>query len=243
MIMHSLAAGWPGAKCIYGEPPDDANPVACYGQVWGSEKILQRACLTRREFWHIDNGFWHPGRGNPHGFYRFAMNGMSARFLPESPRERFDALQVTLKPWRRSGRHILLALPGLEYGSGIGLSMPYWIQETEARLRKLTERPIRIRERKSEVPLALDLQDCWAVVTHSSNIAVDAVCAGIPVFVSTLSMAAPVGNLDLLDLEQPARPERIEWCRSLACQQFTASEMRDGTAYRFLTRVEHAAHS
>jgi hypothetical protein len=243
MIMRNLSAGWLDGRCVYGEPPEDDNPVACYGQIWGTEKILQRAGALRRPYWHIDNGFWKPGRGDPNGYYRFTYASMSARYLPNSPPERFDVLGIRLKPWRRQGHHILLALPGLEYGCGIGLNMPYWIQETERKLRKMTDRPIVVRDRKSTVPLEQDLNNCWALVTHSSNVAVDAVCAGVPVFVSSLSMAAEVGNLSLGDLEKPQRPERVDWCRSLACQQFTANEMRDGTAYRLLKRVEDAAHS
>lgn len=244
MIMRNLAAGWKdGAKCIHGAPPDDDNPVACYGQIWGTEKVLQRATARDRIYWHIDNGFWKPGRGQWQGYYRFTYRSMTARFLPDSPRQRFERLGIRLKPWTRWGNHILLALPGLEYGVGIGLDMPYWIKEIERELRNSTDRPILIRDRLSPRPLMQDLRGAWAVVTHSSNVAVDAVCEGIPVFVSPLSMAAPVGNLTLLDLEHPKKPERIEWCYSLACQQFTVAEMRSGTAYHHLKRVEDAAHS
>jgi hypothetical protein len=242
MIMRNLATGWEEGRCIYGEPPEDENPVACYGQIWGTEKVLKRACELRRPYWHIDNGFWRPGRGLPHGYYRFTYQGMSARFLPDSPTTRFESLNIRIRAWRRQGRHILLALPGLEYGCGIGLDMPYWIAETERALRTATDRLIVVRPRHSRVPLERDFHNCWAVVTHSSNVAVDAVIAGIPVFVSPLSMAAPVGNLDFRDLETPKRPERFEWCCSLACQQFTVSEMKNGTAYRFLQRVEDATH-
>jgi len=243
MIMRNLARGWHGARCVYGMPPEDENPVACYGQIWGTENVLKRACDLRRPYWHIDNGFWRPGRGLPYGYYRFTYQGMSARFLPDCPPDRFERLEIRLRPWRRHGNHILLALPGLEYGCGIGLDMPYWIEETERALRKATDRTIIVRPRNSKVPLARDLNNCWAVVTHSSNVAVDAVIAGIPVFVSPLSMAAPVGNLDFRDLEYAKRPERMEWCRSLAYQQFTVTEMRNGTAYRLLKRVEDAAHA
>jgi hypothetical protein len=237
MIMSALAQGWPDAKVIYGAPPDDDNAIVCYGQVWGTEVLLQKATARGRPFWHIDNGFWRPGRGQLDGYYRFCFRGMTARFLPLASPMRARAQGVKLKPWRRGGRHVLLGLPGEEFGCGIGLDMPEWIASIMRELPRRTHRPIVVRERRSMVPLTDHLRDCWAVVTHSSNIAVDAAVAGIPVFVAETSSAAPVGNLDLADLENPRMPDREQWFSSLACQQFTPAEMASGVAYETLRMV------
>jgi hypothetical protein len=239
LIMHNLSLGWrDGARCITGQPPDDGNPVAAYGQIWGSEKVLKQACRSGRPYYHIDNGYWHPGRGSAHGYYRICYMGMTPVFLLDMPDTRAHALGVQLKPWRMNGRHILLGLPGLEYGAGIGLDMMSWVQRTRAQLPGWTDRPIIVRDRKSAVPLEQHLHNCWAVVTHSSNIAVDAVCAGIPAFVMPTSMAVPVGNLELSKLETPEMPDRMAWMNSLACQQFMPREMADGTAYDFMMMVK-----
>lgn len=237
MIMRALEAGWPGAKCCYGMPPDDDNPVVAYGQIWGSEKILRQAFQRGRPFWHIDNGYFRPGRGRLDGYYRMCWCGMSPVYLPAAVPERGAALGIKMKDWRKNGRHVLVGLPGAEYGCGIGLDMGSWIAWIKSELPNHTERPIILRDRKSAIPLEHHLKDCWAVVTHSSNIAVDAVVAGIPVFVMPGSSAAPVGNLNLVCLEAPAMPERTRWFNSLACQQFTPTEMRDGTCYEWMQVV------
>lgn len=235
MIMRPLAAGWrSGGTCVYGFPPDDDNPVAIYGQIWGSEQLLRRATLKRRPYYHIDNGYWRAGRGRPDGYYRFCFNGMSPAFLHDADPSRARALGVEMKPWRKHGRHILLGLPGEEYGCGIGMSMIDWISKIRHELPLLTDRPILIRERKSQIPLEHDFKNCWAVVTHSSNIAVDAVTAGIPVFVASTSSALPVGNYDLAMLEAPMMPDREQWMNSLACQQFRPDEMASGITYDYL---------
>jgi hypothetical protein len=89
----------------------------------------------------------------------------------------------------------------------------------------------------SKTPLADDLRNCWALVTHSSNVAVDAVLMGIPVFVAPTCPAAPVGNLDLAKLETPDMPDRARWFDSLMAQQFTVDEMRSGLAKEYLQMV------
>lgn len=239
MVMEALCAGWgEPAQCIVGDPPDDGNPFAIYGQVWGAERLLPDALKHNRPFWYIDNGYWRPGRGNPEGYYRICYRSMGPVFLPDADAARGAATGVKFAPWRPSGRHILFALPGADYGAALGFSMPVWIEHTKALLKRVTDRPIITRDRKSLVPLADHLRDCWAVVTHSSNVAVEAVLAGVPVFVVPGSSAAPVGNVDLANLERPAMPDDREiWWTSLMCQQFTPAEMRSGLAYRHLIDV------
>jgi hypothetical protein len=122
------------------------------------------------------------------------------------------------------------------FGRAIGLDVPGWIATIEARLRAATDRPILIRPKYSATPLAGDLRDAWALVTHSSNVAVDAVLAGIPVFVAPTSPAASVGRSDL-DIEHPRIGDRDAWWTSLMCQQFTLSEMADGTAWRLMRQI------
>jgi hypothetical protein len=89
-------------------------------------------------------------------------------------------------------------------------------------------------------PLAEDFTDCWAVVTHSSNIATDAVLGGLPAFVEKTAPTAPLGNLSLRNLDHPTLASRREidaWWSSLMCQQFTLAEMRSGLAHSYLSAV------
>src|SRR5678816_2858423 len=170
-IMRAMAAGWrDGAKVVYGLPPDDNNPVAIYGQSW-SEVLLRQAVSTGRPYWHIDNGYWRPGRGTPDGFYRVCYRGMSPRFIADASSERARALGIEMKPWRKTGGHVLLALPGLDYGRGIGLNMGDWIAHAKNELPKHTERRIVVRPRLGGdgTTLEQELKGAWCLVTHSSN--------------------------------------------------------------------------
>jgi hypothetical protein len=143
---------------------------------------------------------------------------------------------VALQPWRRQGNHVLLAMPGVHFGRAIGINVGRWCADIQIRLRGWTARRIVIRPRDSSRELAEDLADAWALVTHSSNVAVDAAIAGIPVFVEPMSAARPVGRLDL-HIAYALTPDRDHWLRSLASQHFTLAEMQDGTAGQWMERI------
>jgi hypothetical protein len=236
MMMEALAVGMGRRDCriLVGEPPDDEHPFVVWGQDWLTMRIVPEAYRQGRPFWTIDNGYWQPGRGTIRGYYRFCYRGMSPVLLPKTPDLRQPS--VVLKPWRRDGRHVLLAMPGVHFGMALGIDVEGWVEWILPELRRHTDRPIRIRARDSREPLAADLAGAWALVTHSSNVAVDAAIGGIPVFVAPTSAAAPVGRTDL-EIEEPVMPGRKGWLSSLASQHFTIQEMRSGIARTWMQRI------
>ena len=86
-------------------------------------------------------------------------------------------------------------------------------------------------------PLATDLEDAWCVVTHSSTAAVEAVIAGVPVFVEPTCAAAPVGRTDL-DIENPVYPEREPWVAALARRQWSREEVSSGKAWAHVSATQ-----
>jgi hypothetical protein len=236
MMMRALSAGWPDARMIHGAPPDSWEPFAVWGQEWLTLRVVPRAHQMRRPYYHLDNGYYAPARGTAYGYYRICYRGLSPILMrePDSSRERIGQ---PMRPWRQSGRHVLLAIPGRHFGLALNYDIDRWIAGAEAAVRAHTDRPIMVRSRDSKVAVGNDLHDCWAMVTHSSNVATEAVCHGVPVFVAKTCPAAPVGNLDLKDLECPRMPDRAQWWASLMSQQFTLEEMRNGTAFSLLGRV------
>lgn len=240
-IMEALAAGTPGAKVISGEPPDDGQPFVVWGHVWPAHKIIPEALKSGRPFWYVDNGYIDPAKGQKQGYYRLTYRGFDPILLEGPPKARILRRKALLAPWRGEGREIVIALPGATYGALAGLSMPDWIDGIRARVEAVTDRPIIIREKppfgKGGVPIEKALATAHALVTHSSNVAVDAVMLGVPVFVEPSSPAAPVGNLDLADIERPRRPDREQWFASLVAQQYSTDEMRSGFAWEMMERV------
>lgn len=235
MMMASLAAGiGRDARVVLGAPPNDGNPFVVWGQEWLTMRIVPQAYRDGRPFWTLDNGYWHPARGTSRGYYRFCYRGMTPILFPKECELRRPS--VPLRPWREGGRYVLIAMPGVEFGAALGIDVAAWCETIINRVCAKTKRPVRVRARNSTTPLNDDLRDAWAVVTHSSNVAVDAAIAGIPVFVEPTSAAAPVGRTDL-EIDEPVMPGRNRWLRSLASQQFTIKEMNDGIAWQWMQRV------
>lgn len=236
MLMRALSRGLGREphRVAVGEPPEDGHPFVVWGQEWLTLRIVPQAVRSGRPFWCVDNGYWQPGRGTPRGYYRLTYRGMSPVLLPPSDDLRLAA--VPLKVWRSTGRHVLLAMPGVHFGAALGIDVPGWCATIRDELRRHTDRRVYVRPRDSRIPLAQDLAGAWCVVTHSSNVAVDAAIAGVPVFVAPTSAAAPVGRTDL-DIEAAVTPGRKHWLRSLASQHFTVPEMASGLAWRWMQRI------
>ena len=75
------------------------------------------------------------------------------------------------------------------------------------------------------------LKDAWAVVNHSSNIGIESVINGVPVFVSQSSLSYEVGNDELRDIEKPAIPARQNWANKLSYTEWTTKEIRNGVPW------------
>ncbi len=101
--------------------------------------------------------------------------------------------------------------------------------------RRAVERAIGVRKDfrySKSFLLTEDLVDCWAAVSFSSNAAVEAVVAGIPVFaMSESNMAWPVAGHDLEQIEDPPQPDREKWAWQMAYAQYSPGEMMDGTVW------------
>jgi hypothetical protein len=236
--MGALAAGWgEPIRVITGPPPNDGEPVVLYGQRWLVERVVPT--LGGRPWWHVDNGYVDPARGSlKRGTHRVTYRGLSPILMRDPDYSR----ATPLAPWREPGSFVLFAKPGPHYGRCLGIDTASWSQRTLALVSKHAKRPVIVRDKP---PIGTDgtsglkraLDRAFAVVTHSSNVAVDAIRAGVPVFCEPTCPAAPVACTDFTRIENPVRPDRARWWASLMSQQFTLNELADGTAYALLRRV------
>lgn len=205
------------------------GPVALFG----SPKLLdllRQAQHEGRDWYYGDHAFF--GRML---YYRIAVNAWHYDGAPDSieaePR-RLARLKVKIQPWRRGGGHVLLCPPDARFAAYRGFDAALWLGNVLETLGRHTDREIRIRERTASTPLAQDLVDCWALVTHSSNAAVEAALAGVPVFVTAPCGARWVSSGPLERIERPLRPsDREAWAARLASHQWTLDEIASGKAY------------
>lgn len=233
----------------YRSPEHDA--CVFYGFIPDLQKIMADYNAAARPAVYIDLGYWK--REGLTGYHKIAVGARHPTAYFQRRKHdysRVKALGVTLSPWPKHGRHILLAGMGSK-ASVIAEHVAFesferWAVET---IRSHSNRQIIYRPKPScknsrplngtiyspkEQDLSRVLQDCHAVVTHHSNVAVDALIAGVPVF-CWHGVAAPLGLQDLTQIETPRYPDdRAQWLNDVAWTQFSVPEMAAGVPWRHL---------
>lgn len=168
---------------------------------------------------------------------------------------RWKKFNLQLKPWNQTGNDIIIC--GQHHSSHQWRNNPpmsKWFDQQVTEIRKYTDRPIAIRPhprnnvsidvRKyqnvrivgpqrdrstyDDTDLADRLKSAWAVVNHSSNPAMTAAIAGIPVYVSEASLSYDVGNKNFQNINNPEMPDRQNWANKLAYTEWWTTEIEEG---------------
>lgn len=199
--------------------------VALWGLLRGAKELRQQVKANGSTYYAVDHAYI--GREEQ---FRVTRNGFQQTEVFDRPIDRWqglkDKFRIQVKDWRKGGSYILLAMSSTavyQYFDEIG-----WEDRISYQLRQVTDRPILVRKKAHTESLEGQLSRAWCVVTHASMVAVDAVIAGVPVFVTGPSVARPMGRTDLRLIEEPVFPEREAWFRSLAYAQFNLKDMRRG---------------
>jgi hypothetical protein len=237
-VIRAFAEGT-GCRLAYAE--DEPETLSEIPVVWGvlrdSDRILAQAKARLMYFFYIDHAYFDRGHGKS---YRITRNRYEAGPIRKCPRDRIGSLDVEVRPWQKSGREIIVCPPTDYFMAAHDCAD--WLSTTLEALAKFTDRPIVIREKPKQggtaVPLKAALKTAHALVTHSSNVAVEAACLGTPVFVNSASAAAPIGETDLSKIETPAYPDRDPWLAHMAYNQFSIDEIREGVAWQLLLELE-----
>lgn len=188
--------------------------------------------------------------------WKIGINGIngSAYFGPaNNDDKRRKQLGIQLKPWNQ-GRDIIICCQHTM--SQQWENMPpidQWLDQVISDIRKRSNRRIIVRSHPrlgnsltenhrnviAQVPQKIlgtydsydfenALQSAWAIVNWNSNPASQAILNGVPAFVGPTSLAAPVGNLNLADIEQPHMPDREQWANDLAYTEWNLEEISQG---------------
>jgi hypothetical protein len=232
-LLSAFARGC-GGRLAEGAPERLAPGAAAFYDVRGLEHLWRQACDEGRRWYYLDNAYFDIARDR---LYRVGVDAMQDRGLGLPDWKRWAALGLPVAPWQRRGRHIVVCRQSAEFLALVGA--PWWLGHTLAALEAATDRPIVVREKGEARALAEDLKGAWALVTHSSAAAVEAVLAGVPVFCTGFCAARTMGLSELAMIERPRRPDGREiWAATLAGLQWSAEELADGTAWRMLQCVK-----
>ena len=169
---------------------------------------------------------------------------------------RADNLNLKLHPWR-NGSNIVIAMQRQDSEQWHGQPpMNQWLESTVAEIRKHSDRPVVIRPHPRSgcnIPSGclIDrpqfnagsyddfdfdrvLESAHCVVNWNSGPGPQALMAGVPAFVGPSSLASPIANWNLAQIENPPRSERSVWLEQLAHTEWTVEEIRSGLPFRRL---------
>lgn len=225
------------------------SPIVLRGIL--KHKIMKRCWNDRRDFYYMDTGYFgnEISAANPNGWkywHRIVKNDLQHNLITERPDDRWKIFGKKFRPWKKTGKKILIACPDDKPCKFYGIDQKTWVGETVEQIKKYSGRPIEIRERSplrldrlKNKPLSQALQDdVFALVTFNSNAATESILQGIPVFTLAPSNAAsPVSLQDLSLIDEPYYPDEDKlyaWACHLAYGQFHISELRSGKAKEML---------
>lgn len=215
-----------------------ASPIVLRGIL--KHKIIKQCWQDQRTFYYIDTGYF--GNAQWKYWHRIVKNNLQHGAIVPRPADRFNQFKKTFRPWKKSGRNILVALPDEKPCKFYSINREQWIQDTVNKIKQHTDRPVVLRERAPQrqhriatdtLQQALD-QDVFALVTFNSVAAVESIFHGIPAFtLAPANAASPVASQDLGQIESPyyADPDKLHaWACHLAYGQFHVSELKNGRA-------------
>jgi hypothetical protein len=210
-------------------------PRSAEGQVFYGVNESNREAWESGRGWYIDNAYFDSCRQQ---YFRITKDATQHSGLGSSDGRRFKALGIPIKPWRR-GSHIVVVQQSQSFMRNVAAYYSDYVADVIVKLADLTERSLLVRlwtanKASAGGSLQEDLRGAHALVAHSSAAAITALLEGVPVAVGRMSAAFPMaGSID--DIENLPRPDNREaWASVLADNQFTLSEMKDGTAWRML---------
>lgn len=173
---------------------------------------------------------------------------------------RAKKLGLTLKDYNTQGEYILVCgqhEKSLQWQHQPRMST--WFLQTYDEIRKHTDRPIVFRPhprcRLSDIERGLkqvyrqepsyvantydsynlNFDNTWATVSWSSNPGIHSIINGVAAFVGPDSLAYPVANYNLADIENPIKPDRTQWLNDYAWTEYTVNEIAQGLPLENLT--------
>ena len=168
---------------------------------------------------------------------------------------------LLLKPWKSDGQFILIC--GQHEKSLQWENMPRmskWLMSIIDEIQSYTDLPIIFRSHPRcrleyietqyknvyrDEPRHIDgtyddynlnFNKAYAVVNWSSNPGPQAAIAGVPVFTGPSSLAWPVANKSLSQINNPIKPDRQQWLNDYAWTEFTIEEIASGLPLNRLTK-------
>ena len=230
----------------------EADVAVIWSQVWqgrmaGNRQVWETFRSSGRNVIVLEVGMLNRGVT-----WKVGVNGTNANAYWGEGNEpgRVSKLNLKLYPWQQ-GKQILITVQRNDSYQWEGMpDTQQWVESTVTELKKYTDRLIVVRPHPRQIlrqrpgftivkPVKLsgtyddfnfvsELKNTWAVINHNSGPGSQAIMHGVPAFVNASSLASPVANLSIADIEKPAMPDRTSWLEQLSHTEWTVGEIASG---------------
>lgn len=196
-----------------------------------------------KHFVYFDLGFW-----NRHKYYRVSVDGWSQHgyVMQGKDDKRLRSIGIEPLPWNEGGTDILIVGAKRKSSEGHGIEYMAWERGMAERLRNATQRRLVFRPKPSDPekrpisgcvldkePLIESLRRCSVVLSHHSNVSIDALVAGVPTYCEF--GAAKACSIKFEEIDNPPRLEhRLQFLNDVAWLQWSLPEMSDGSCWMHL---------
>jgi len=217
------------------------NTLIIRGLGGGGQKALKYCIENNRDYYAIDTGYYQPTTKKE--YHRITKNALQQQGeIISRPHDRISTWRYKV-PKYREGEYILVCPPSEKVMKFYGESVEDWIRITTAQIRAHTDRQIVIRKKPDRsVRVTTDtiwkaLDKAYCLITYNSIAATEAILANRPAIAlapnaATVLCNTKISELNKLNIHDP--DQIYAYAAHLAYCQFTAQEMRNGTAWRIL---------
>ena len=223
--------------------------AVAYG--WIHEPIFEAYRRAGGHYVYWDLGYWgrRPTISPVEGYHRMALDAWDTlTYMRQGmPADRWDALNIGVSVNQRRGSDVIVAGMSDKAAGTHGFAPGRWEEWAESYVRELVPdanvvmRAKPNKRARAVRPIEQALETAKLIVTHHSNVALDAIVAGVPVFcrkgIGRLASPEVLTADYIRDPVQPVYSVRRQILYDAAYQQWTPAEMRDGRAWDFIREM------
>ena len=232
---------WPGFDYKFDKP------IVVFGMLRGTGQLIEECNRDSQDFYYFDHAYLFGNKHSPskifgEKIYRLTKNYFHTRELKKLKADDHKRIEkykehIKLKPWKYDGDYILF-IPPSEHVKKYYWFNHHWEEQTLKTIKKHTRKPIKIRTKQDTTPLEKDLENAYCTVSYQSTVVIQSIMNGVPSFCANESMGVPVSLTDLSQIKDPLyTPEREYWIDSLLANQFTMKELKNGTAWNYVSNT------
>ncbi len=235
VLCHSFAQGSNSLMCHVDKFKDYKKTIATYGYLRGTGTAIKKS----NNFYYLDHGYFNQSKRifeknktkilSLDGYFRVTYNDYWNNGMQNKPSDRFNKLNLKIKPIKNKGKYIILSEPTFDAIDYYQLNN--WTKKTTNLIKKYTDRKIILHNRTSKKKLNELLMDAWAFVSDHSSAGFLAMQNGVPAYFTnrTLENIGKIENIEKHDINYSV-------FNNLAYEQWTVEEIKSGECWDHLLK-------